>query len=77
MENYNIIKGITALADEEIKDEEYSLEINRQLDSSPVNRFYFEVQTIISKQLKRALIKHPVPFDLRKKLLQLLSSAQI
>jgi hypothetical protein len=73
MDKYTVIKRITALADNQLKDQALAQELNSEINSNQRIRFYYEVQLLISRYLRRTVIMHPVPFDLRRKLIQVLS----
>lgn len=72
MGNLQQDRQITALVDGELPPEEV-MEVKEMIESDKGLTFYYEVQLIISKSLKTALIKHPVSFNLHKKLAKLSS----
>jgi hypothetical protein len=74
MDEYQLIKGITALADDEIKDAALRDQISAKIKDEKKYSFYYEVQLIVRKSLRKGIIKHPVPFKLRKKLVKILES---
>jgi hypothetical protein len=73
---YKLTKEITALADDELKDNSIREELISSINFDRILEFHYEVQLIVSKILRNSYIKHPVPFQLRKKLLQELKAGQ-
>jgi hypothetical protein len=76
MDEFYMTKAITELADGEIKDavlrEELKAKINNDRDLS----FQFQVQSIISRTLKDSLIKRPVSYSFRRKLIELIDTGK-
>jgi hypothetical protein len=75
MENLQQDRKITALADGELPPEEVK-EVKEMIEFDKGIKFSYEVQLIISKSIKTALIKHPVSFKLHKKLVKLSSGSR-
>jgi chromosome condensin MukBEF ATPase and DNA-binding subunit MukB len=76
MDDYTLGKVITALADNEIKDHDLRQQVINRINNDRKLAFYYDVQLLISKNLKISIIKHPVPFSLREKLLKELESSK-
>lgn len=74
MEQYRLIKGITAAADEETDDKFSKDEIYEIIKADKKLMFEFNVQKFISLSLKDKLLKHPVPYKLNRKLNKILQS---
>jgi hypothetical protein len=64
----NILKNITALADDEIKDIKMSDKLNELISSDKNIFFMYELLVSIRKNLKERILKHPAPYSLRQKL---------
>lgn len=77
MNDYQIQAAITKLADNELQDEEVRDKIISLVSLSPELSFCLDVQVLVSKNLKESIIKYPVPHDLQKKLLNILSSKEV
>jgi hypothetical protein len=77
MDEYKMDKAVTALADQEIKDTDQRDELTAKINNDRELAFRFEVQLIISKALKTNLIKHPLPYSFRRKLLKMIDSVKV
>lgn len=73
MNEYQLISGLTRLADNELADENLRDEIILEMSKDPALEKKYKVQVIISKNLKEFIVKYPVPPALHKKLKKILS----
>ncbi len=73
LDSYNIRKGLTALADNEVEDAVLKNELLGLISGDKRKSFEYEVQKQISANLRENIIKHPLPYKLNKKLNKILS----
>lgn len=74
MEQYRVIKRITAAADEEINGSPEKDEIIEKIKTDKKLLFEYNVQKFISLSLRYNYVKHPVPYKLNRKLNKILQS---
>lgn len=76
IDSYELKKGLTSLADNEVADKILKEELLSAISGDKRNGFEYEVQKLISANLKDNIIKHPVPYKLNKKLNKILSQSK-
>jgi hypothetical protein len=66
MDDYNLMKRVTELADGELGVAEQE-EVKKIIDTDKRTSFEYRIQVSIRENLAQTLIMHPVPFKLRLK----------